>query len=342
MSRLPNMPNRENASLADLEVAAKASPRQRGFVRMSAIRALCLGYSHDQVAELYSVSRRTISRWVSCFNECGVDGLVDQPRLGRPRKIGPEKSAEYRELIRHPEKAQEIHWTGKKFHGYLTKQLEDEVGYRTVLRWLRDEGFRLKVPRSWPNGQDEEKRKAFVEWLAVSLTDPHTDHWFLDQTGVEGDPRPRRRWALRGEKIVVPYEGTHVRMSVTGIVCPRTGEFYALMFNHTDTQVMQVFLDHANQDIQFQRKRNILICDNASWHKSASLDWGNFERVFLPPYSPDLNPIERLWLLMKAEWFSDFIAKNEEQLIDRLCDALNWVVDRKTANKKTCSIRTEF
>lgn len=49
-------------------------------------------------------------------------------------------------------------------------------------------------------------------------------------------------------------------MSVTGMVCPRTGEFYALMFSHTDTQVFQVFLDHANQDIALQRKRNILIC----------------------------------------------------------------------------------
>jgi len=39
-------------------------------------------------------------------------------------------------------------------------------------------------------------------------------------------------------------------MSVTGMVCPRTGEFYALMFNHTDTEVFQVFLDYVNQDIQ--------------------------------------------------------------------------------------------
>ena len=131
-------------------------------------------------------------------------------------------------------------------------------------------------------------------------------------------------------------------MSVTGMVCPRTGEFYALMFSHTDTQVYQIFLDHANQDIQLQRKRNILVCDNASWHKSASLNWGTFERLFLPPYSPDLNPIEKLWLIMKAEWFSDFVAKDTDQLIDRLCQALNWVVDRKTGNKKTCAIRTKF
>lgn len=342
MARRPNMPNRENVSLADLEVAMKASPSQRGFVRMSAMKALCLGFPHDQVARLYDVSKRTLSRWVRWFNDRGIDGLIDRPKPGRPKKIGPEKSAQYRELIQNPEKADQTHWTGRKFHGYITEELNEEIGYRTVLRWLHDEGFRLKVPRSWPNGQDERQRKAFVQWLADSLTDPDTDHWFLDQTGVEGDPRPRRRWAMRGEKISVPYEGSHVRMNVTGMVCPRTGEFYALMFTHTDTQVFQVFLDHANADIPLQRKRNILICDNASWHKSSSLNWGNFERVLLPPYSPDLNPIERLWLLMKAEWFSDFIAKDRDQLIDRLSRALNWVVDRGTKNSQTCSIKTEL
>ena len=320
----------------------KAAPRQRGYVRMSAIRVLGLGFSHDQSAQMHNVSKRTITRWVNCFNDQGVDGLIDRPRAGRPKKIGPEKSAEYRNLIQHPEKVNQTHWTGKKFHGYVSKELDNEIGYRTVLRWLHEEGFRLKVPRSWPNGQDEAKRKAFIELLKTFLTDPDTDVWFLDQTGVEGDPRPRRRWALRGEKITVPYQGTHIRMSVTGMVCPRTGEFYALMFSHTDTQIFQIFLDHANQDIQPQRKRNILICDNASWHKNASINWGNFERVFLPPYSPDLNPIEKLWLIMKAEWFSDFVAKNTDQLIDRLCQALNWIVDRKTGNKKTCAIRTEL
>ena len=99
----------------------------------------------------------------------------------------------------------------------------------------------------------------------------------------------------------MPYEGTNIRMSASEMVCPRTRKFYALMFNYTDTQAMQVFPDHANQDIQLQRKWNILICDNASWHKSKSLDWERFEPVFLPPYSPDLNPIECLWFIMRAE-----------------------------------------
>ena len=41
-------------------------------------------------------------------------------------------------------------------------------------------------------------------------------------------------------------------------------------------------------------KVNIFIMDNASWHKAGRLKWGNIKPVYLPPYSPELNPIERL------------------------------------------------
>ena len=57
-----------------------------------------------------------------------------------------------------------------------TKELDQEIGYRTVVRWLHDKGFRLKVPRSWPDGQDEEKRRIFfVEQLQGYLSDPDID-----------------------------------------------------------------------------------------------------------------------------------------------------------------------
>jgi len=65
-------------------------------------------------------------------------------------------------------------------------------------------------------------------------------------------------------------------------------------------------------------------------------------RGFLPPYSPDLNPIERLWLLMKEEWFTAFYAKSRRELVDRMVQALNWVIDRKELNKKTCGITTKL
>ncbi len=136
--------------------------------------------------------------------------------------------------------------------------------------------------------------------------------------------------------------GDHIRMNVSGMVCPRTGEFFALEMSHSDGEMFQIFLDEANRGLVLTRPRNLLIMDNASWHKNKTTRWGAFEPVYLPGYSPDPNPIERLWLLVKAEWFSDFIAKTREALMDRLDLALRWIIDRTADNQKTCRIKVKL
>ena len=95
----------------------------------------------------------------------------------------------------------------RKVSWIFDRELDQEVGYSTVVRWLHDQGFALKVPRPWPNGQDQEKRKTFLEWLGEILANPDIDAWYLDETGIEADPRPRRRWAQKGEKITCAHEG---------------------------------------------------------------------------------------------------------------------------------------
>lgn len=82
--------------------------------------------------------------------------------------------------------------------------------------------------------------------------------------------------------------------------------------------------------------------DNASWHKSKSLDWGRFTPLYLPPYSPDFNPIERLWLLVKNEWFSDYVAKNRDQLSERITAGILWALENPETVKSMCTIKTEL
>ncbi len=62
--------------------------------------------------------------------------------------------------------------------------------------------------------------------------------------------------------------------------------------------------------------------------------------MFLPPYSPDLNPIERIWLNMKARWFNNYVCKNEEQLLERLDQAILDIIDHPDKTKKTSAIGT--
>ena len=308
----------ENSSLSELDVAIKCAPTQRSHNRLLAMKFLYLGVTHEITHKTFSITSRTLFNWIKRFNESGVDGLIEGSRTGCPRKISKEQGDKYASLIEEPELVGETHWTAKKFHGYLRDELNHEVGYSTVVRWLHENNFRLIVPQSWPLEQNEEKREAFIEELKALFKDPDIDIWYLDETGIEGDPRPRRRWEKVGKKGKVPYKGEHIRMNVAGVICPRTGQFYALEFTHMDSSIFQVLLDHANKDLKLERKSNLIICDNASWHKKKTLDWGNFELKLLPPYSPDLNPIERLWMILKAQWFANFIAKDRNKLIERL------------------------
>lgn len=335
------LPNPENASLDELQTAIKCAPTQRSSGRLTAMKALLLGFEFGGVAELAGVDIRTLQRWVAAYNAQGIDGLIEKHRSGRPRKISKEQTPEIVDLVAHPEKAQETHWTGRKLHGHLRREFDMEIGYSTLMRFLREQRFRLKVPQPWPDRQDPELRKAFCEELKVLVEDETVELWFGDETGIEGDPRPRRRFIKVGEKGRVTKNGDHVRMNVCGIINPRTGRAFLAEFSHSDTDVFQAFLDEANKRIDFERDRQILILDNASWHKAARLDWGRFEPKFLPPYSPDLNPIERLWLLIKREWFTDFVAKDRQRLIKRLDQALLWAIGRGEKNSKTCSIKTD-
>jgi len=336
------MPNAENCSLAELETAMRCTPRKRSAMRMLAIKTLRLGVDFETVCSIHGIGPKTLTRWIAAFNERGLDGLIERPRSGRPRSISQQDIGGVTDLLDEPQACEQTHWTGRKFHGFVRAELGYEVGYSTLMRYLREGNYRLRVPRPWPDRQDEPARQAFCQRLEALLADEGVDVWFGDEAGVEGDPRPRRRWVQKGDRPRVTKNGDHVRMNVTGVVCPRTGEAYMLEFSHNDSDTFQAFLDETNRDLSLHRPRNILICDNASWHIRQDIRWGRFEPLFLPAYSPDLNPIERLWRIMKAEWFSDFIAKSQDELIARLDQALNWLIARTQHNQHTCRIKTKL
>lgn len=342
MSRPRALPNAENCPLEELETAINCAAHLRSHRRLLAIKALLTDFPFEGVAGLFSVTTKTLSRWVSAFNEYGIDGLIEKERTGRPPALQPEKRSEVAKLIDEPEKAGYTHWTGRKFHGHLRETLGIEISYSTIIRYMHEQKYKLKVPQPWPDRQDEEARKAFCERVKMLAEDETVELWYGDETGIEGDPRPRRRWAKVGTNPRVTKNGDHLRMNVCGIVAPRTGQAYLLEFTHSDRDTFQAFLDEANKDLCLERPRQILVLDNASWHKGKSIDWGRFEPLFLPPYSPDLNPIEKLWRYMKAEWFTDFVAKDRDDLIARIDQALLWAINRGQENSKTCPIKTEL
>ena len=60
------------------------------------------------------------------------------------------------------------------------------------------------------------------------------------------------------------------------------------------------------------------------------------------PYSPDLNPIQRIWLTMKARWFNNHVCKNEENLLERLDQAILDIIDSPEKSQQNTAIGTLF
>jgi transposase len=73
----------------------------------------------------------------------------------------------------------------------------------------------------------------------------------------------------------------------------------------------------------------VLLLDQAGWHVSPKLRVpGNISLVFLPPRSPELNPVENVWQFLRDNWLSNRVFASYEDILDHCCDAWNRLVEQ--------------
>ena len=322
------LPNLENSSSSELAESMKLAPSLLSYRRLQVIHFFAIGFSQDQVSLAMAMSVRTVQRIVKLFNASGVERLIEKKHRGRPKKLSLETRKELLDRFSNIEKDSPV-WSARKFHSYITQELRVEVSYNTVVRMLKEEGFSLQVPRSWPVEQDQEKRRIFKETLASLLEDSSVDIWFGDEVGFEGNTNPRRSWYKKGSRPKLEKQSLRVRTNLCGMIKPETGEFFSLELPYIDQHTFQCFLDEANKMLASSKKQQILVLDNASWHKAKSLKWGLIKPIYLPPYSPDLNPIERVWLVIKNRFFNGFLAKDIDALSNRVLVAIQHFIEDK-------------
>ena len=156
-------------------MAMEAAPNRRSYVRFLALRALLLGYSRAQVCELCARSDRMLRLWIELFNRGGIDALRTRKPGHRPRKVKLERVRDLLiPVLEDPAQAGVVHWTGVKVHGFLKEQLCVDLGYRTAIRWLHELDFHLRVPRPWPERQNEAERQAAIRHGAWWLSELNT------------------------------------------------------------------------------------------------------------------------------------------------------------------------
>jgi len=118
-------------------------------------------------------------------------------------------------------------------------------------------------------------------------------------------PIKRRRITLPGVKPIQTAKPSYEYFYLYGAVEPETGQRFFTEHDRLNSDCFQVFLDRFAE--AFPWSHNVMILDNGQFHKAKKLSVpGNVRLKFLPPYSPELNPVERLWQDVKDALGFDF------------------------------------
>ena len=106
-------------------------------------------------------------------------------------------------------------------------------------------------------------------------------------------------------------------------VRPDTGDDVTLVMPSVNAKVMDLFLAHFADTLD-QDAHAVMMCDGAGWHDERALAVpDNVTLALLPPYSPELNPVERVWLYLRERFLSLRVLDDTEAIIDACCQA--WI-----------------
>lgn len=104
---------------------------------------------------------------------------------------------------------------------------------------------------------------------------------------------------------------------------PATGEDFTLVLPTVSTRAMQLFLTQFAATLD-SNAHAVLVLDGAGWHHPKALKVpDNITLVLLPPYSPELNPVERVWLYLRERFLSLRLLDDTEAIIEACCTAWN-------------------
>jgi transposase len=139
--------------------------------------------------------------------------------------------------------------------------------------------------------------------------------FFFDEGRFGLKPTLGRYWTRKGVRPVATVKPGYDNFYVYSAVCPATGEDVSLFLPRVNTTMMNTFLEHMN--VALGKRSCLLVLDQAGWHNSKDLKLPqNIGLVFLPPCSPEPNPVERLWQWMKRHSIRNRFYHSLEDVMD--------------------------
>ena len=147
---------------------------------------------------------------------------------------------------------------------------------------------------------------------------------FEDEARFGRITTPRACWAPKPVRPAVAAQAVRQYTYLYGAISPKDGLGAYLILPDMDTVCMQMFLDAVAA--QFCSEYIAMIIDGAPNHRSKGLKVpDNMTLIFLPPYSPELNPKENIWDEIREKIFKNFALKSMRKVEQKLCDAVLYV-----------------
>ena len=145
---------------------------------------------------------------------------------------------------------------------------------------------------------------------------------FEDEAAFGRINEPSSCWAPSGIRPIVPCQMVREYMYVFGAVDPYSGDDCFIIAPKCNTEWMNAYLDVLSK--KFIDDYILLCVDNAGWHKSKGLKMPkNIKLIYLPPRTPEMNPIEQIWKEVRKRGFKNILFKTIEDVISKLCVSLN-------------------
>jgi transposase len=140
-----------------------------------------------------------------------------------------------------------------------------------------------------------------------------------------------RVWAKRGTRPRAVRDTRYQWTYLFGAVCPERGATAGLVLPYANTEAMTLHLAEIARAVT-PGAHAVLVLDGAGWHGGKDLLVpDNVTLLALPPYAPELNPVENIWQYLRSNKLAITVFDNYADIVDKCCDAWTFFADNPVA-----------
>jgi transposase len=336
----------DHHTLEELQHLTKALTQKRIWLRYQTVVLAQQGHSAPEIARALGCSRRAVQAWVARYNQGGVAALQERPHTGRPPRLaGPDRRRFQGRLEAGPKPEDGVCTLRCRD---LRRILEEEFGVSLRRQAIYDLLHRLNYSSLMPRPQHEQANpevQEFFKEIVVeqidAIAEAHPDQEiqtsFQDEARFGQKGTITRVWARKGSRPRAVRQTGFTSLYVLAAVCAATGAVSALIMPELNTAVVNLFLEQFSRELP-AGVHAVLIWDGAGFHTGAELVVpSNVSLIQLPPYSPELNPVENLWHYLRAHHWSNRPYRDYDELQEEAAKSMCNVCQDAETIKTVCN-----